>query len=50
MSVAVEFRNVTKEFGPVRVLHGVDFALQPGRVYGLLALGRVAQLQGGGTT
>ncbi|MCE1194344.1 MAG: sugar ABC transporter ATP-binding protein [Acidovorax sp.] len=36
MSVAVEFRNVTKEFGPVRVLHGVSFALQPGRVYGLL--------------
>ncbi|MBD9390840.1 sugar ABC transporter ATP-binding protein [Acidovorax sp. ACV01] len=36
MSVAVEFRNVTKEFGPVRVLHGVGFTLQPGRVYGLL--------------
>jgi ribose transport system ATP-binding protein len=36
MSVAVEFRNVTKEFGPVRVLHGVGFALQPGRVVGLL--------------
>ena len=36
MSVAVEFRNVTKECGPVRVLHGVGFALQPGRVYGLL--------------
>jgi ribose transport system ATP-binding protein len=36
MSVAVEFRNVIKEFGPVRVLHGVGFALQPGRVYGLL--------------
>lgn len=36
MSVAVEFRNVTKEFGLVRVLHGVGFALQPGRVYGLL--------------
>ena len=36
MSVAVEFRNVTKAFGPVRVLHGVSFALQPGRVYGLL--------------
>ena len=36
MSVAVEFRNVTKEFGPVRVLYGVGFALQPGRVYGLL--------------
>jgi len=36
MSVAVEFRNVTKAFGPVRVLHGVSFALRPGRVYGLL--------------
>ena len=36
MSVAVEFRNVTKEFGPVRVLHGVGFALLPGRVYDLL--------------
>ncbi|WDZ95235.1 sugar ABC transporter ATP-binding protein [Herbaspirillum sp. WKF16] len=36
MSVAVEFRNVSKAFGPVRVLHGVSFALQPGRVYGLL--------------
>ena len=36
MSVAVEFRNVTKAFGPVQVLHGVGFALQPGRVVGLL--------------
>jgi ribose transport system ATP-binding protein len=36
MSVSVEFRNVTKAFGPVQVLHGVSFALQPGRVYGLL--------------
>ena len=36
MSVAVEFRNVTKAFGPVRVLHGVSFALQPGKVVGLL--------------
>ncbi len=25
-----------KDFGPVRVLHGVSFALEPGRVYGLL--------------
>jgi ribose transport system ATP-binding protein len=36
MSVAVEFREVLKSFGPVRVLHGVSFALEPGRVYGLL--------------
>ncbi len=36
MSVAVEFSSITKSFGPVRVLHGVDLALVPGRVYGLL--------------
>ena len=36
MSVAVEFREVVKSFGPVRVLHGVNLALEPGRVYGLL--------------
>lgn len=36
MSVAVEFHDVVKSFGPVRVLHGVSFALAPGRVYGLL--------------
>ena len=36
MSVAVEFREVVKSFGPVRVLHGVSLALEPGRVYGLL--------------
>jgi ribose transport system ATP-binding protein len=36
MSVAVEFRNVTRSFGPVQVLHGVSFAIDPGRVYGLL--------------
>jgi ribose transport system ATP-binding protein len=36
MSVAIEFRDVVKDFGPVRVLHGVGFALAPGRVYGLL--------------
>ena len=36
MSVAVEFRQLTKSFGPVQVLHGVSFALQPGKVYGLL--------------
>ncbi|HSC78931.1 MAG TPA: sugar ABC transporter ATP-binding protein [Chitinolyticbacter sp.] len=36
MSLSVRFNGVCKDFGPVRVLHGVDFALEPGRVYGLL--------------
>ena len=36
MSVAVAFQNICKDFGPVRVLHGVSFELAPGRVYGLL--------------
>ena len=35
-SVAVKFVDIVKAFGPVRVLHGVSFALAPGRVYGLL--------------
>ena len=35
-SVAVEFVDIVKAFGPVQVLHGVSFALEPGRVYGLL--------------
>ncbi|MDM0115636.1 sugar ABC transporter ATP-binding protein [Variovorax sp. J22R133] len=34
--VAVEFVDVYKSFGPVEVLHGVSFSLEPGRVYGLL--------------
>jgi len=36
MSVAVEFIDLRKAFGPVQVLHGVSFALQPGRVIGVL--------------
>jgi ribose transport system ATP-binding protein len=36
MSLSVRFDQIVKEFGPVRVLHGVDFALEPGRVVGLL--------------
>ncbi|HEY5706129.1 MAG TPA: sugar ABC transporter ATP-binding protein [Terrimicrobiaceae bacterium] len=36
MSVAVEFHEIVKSFGPVRVLHRVSFALEPGRVYGLI--------------
>ena len=34
--VSVEFDQIRKSFGPVEVLHGVSFALPPGRVYGLL--------------
>ncbi|MGA1860756.1 sugar ABC transporter ATP-binding protein [Azospirillum sp. 11R-A] len=36
MSLHVAFDGITKEFGPVRVLHGVSFDLHPGRVHGLL--------------
>ncbi|WP_296953298.1 sugar ABC transporter ATP-binding protein [uncultured Massilia sp.] len=36
MSLSVRFHHIVKDFGPVRVLHGVDFALEPGRVVGLL--------------
>ena len=34
--VAVAFEGIVKRFGAVEVLHGVSFALEPGRVYGLL--------------
>ena len=36
MSLAVDFRSVTKSFGLVEVLHGVSFSLEPGKVVGLL--------------
>jgi ribose transport system ATP-binding protein len=36
MSLGVRFGGITKDFGAVRVLHGVSFELAPGRVYGLL--------------
>ncbi len=36
LGVSVEFDGIVKSFGPVEVLHGVSFALAPGRVYGLL--------------
>jgi ribose transport system ATP-binding protein len=32
----VELRGIVKRFGPVQVLHGVDLAFEPGRIYGLL--------------
>jgi len=36
VSLAVAFDGIGKAFGPVQVLHGVSFALEPGRTYGLL--------------
>lgn len=36
MSLRLEFRDVTRSFGPVQVLHGVSFAIAPGTVVGLL--------------
>jgi ribose transport system ATP-binding protein len=36
VSLAVEFRAISKSFGSVEVVHGVSFALEPGRVVGLL--------------
>ncbi|HEV7257225.1 MAG TPA: sugar ABC transporter ATP-binding protein [Bosea sp. (in: a-proteobacteria)] len=36
IGLSVAFDGVIKRFGPVEVLHGVSFALEPGRVYGLL--------------
>ena len=34
--LSIAFDGIVKRFGPVEVLHGVSFALEPGRVYGLL--------------
>lgn len=36
MSLHVAFREVTRSFGPVQVLHGVSFEIEPGHVVGLL--------------
>ncbi|WP_277187754.1 sugar ABC transporter ATP-binding protein [Caballeronia sp. BR00000012568055] len=36
MSLSVRFDAIEKQFGLVRVLHGVSFDLAPGRIYGLL--------------
>jgi ribose transport system ATP-binding protein len=36
VSLAVGFKDVSKRFGPVQVLHGVSLQLAPGRVYGVL--------------
>jgi ribose transport system ATP-binding protein len=36
MSLAIAFDDIRKSFGPVQVLHGVSFSLDPGQVHGLL--------------
>src|SRR5690606_4042396 len=36
MSLSIEFRAISKDFGPVRVLNDVSFSLERGKVYGLL--------------
>lgn len=36
MSLTVGFKEVSKRFGPVQVLHGVSLEFAPGRVYGVL--------------
>ena len=36
MSLQIGFDDITKAFGPVQVLHGVSFEVQPGTVVGLL--------------
>jgi ribose transport system ATP-binding protein len=36
VAVSIEFRNITHRFGTVEVLHDVSFAVEPGRVVGLL--------------
>jgi hypothetical protein len=38
MSITGRFEDIVKEFGNVRVLHGVSFELPRGGVYGLLAV------------
>jgi ABC-2 type transport system ATP-binding protein len=35
-SPAVEARGLVKTFGPIRAVDGIDLALPPGRIYGLL--------------
>ncbi|MEY8841222.1 sugar ABC transporter ATP-binding protein [Cribrihabitans sp. XS_ASV171] len=36
MSPVLEARGVTRSFGPIEVLHGIDFALVPGEVHALI--------------
>ena len=44
----VEVHNLTKTYGTVQALRGVDFTLEPGKVYGLLGVngaGKTTTLQ-----
>ena len=36
MTAALALKSVTKSFGPIEVLHGVDFELHPGQVHALI--------------
>ncbi|KGJ05605.1 ribose transport system ATP-binding protein [Paracoccus halophilus] len=36
LAPVLELRQVSRSFGPIEVLHGVDIALQPGRVHALI--------------
>jgi ribose transport system ATP-binding protein len=36
VSLRVRFTDISKDFGPVRVLHGVSLELEPGHIYGLI--------------
>jgi ABC-2 type transport system ATP-binding protein len=38
MSVAVEAKNVVKDFGPVRALNGLSFKINKGEIFGLIGL------------
>ena len=36
MTAALALKDVTKSFGPIEVLHGIDFELHPGEVHALI--------------
>ena len=38
MSVAVEAKNVVKDFGSVRALDGLSFKIEKGEIFGLIGL------------
>ena len=38
MSVAVEAKNVVKDFGSVRALDGLNFTIKEGEIFGLIGL------------
>ena len=38
MNVAVEAKNLVKDFGSVRALDGLDFNIEKGEIFGLIGL------------